>query len=61
MGFTPAANVTHGMTLKVGKERSGLVRFEAIVTNGSDPRQTYVKEFVFDSDLVGPLNRIGRG
>lgn len=59
MGFTPAAGVMHKMTLRVAKGINGQVKFEAAVTDGSNPRHKYVNRFELESDEVGRLDRIG--
>ena len=59
MGFTPKANALYPVRLTVNRLVNGRIEFEAEVQKATDSGQVYVKKFVLDAEVVGPVNRIG--
>ena len=58
MGFTPATDVMHEMTIQVEKTERG-ARFAVAVLDGESKKRTYSKKFEVGQKQLGSYDRIG--
>ncbi|MDX1962228.1 MAG: HEAT repeat domain-containing protein [Pirellulales bacterium] len=58
MGFTPAPNVLHEMTLEIRQLKDQEVKFLISIEEGNGSGKIFTHEIVLEREITGPLSRI---